>query len=119
MTAWEGGKGSAPRPLSVDGDTFASNWDRIFGQDCKGRRMGCKACERRRKALAERRAKAKARGRKVEAAAIGAVLAASEAVGKAINGEARDEQDRAAGSGGAESDGGSDERHRGGPGQAG
>lgn len=40
MTAWEGGKGSAPRPLSVDGDTFASNWDRIFGQDCKGQADG-------------------------------------------------------------------------------
>lgn len=40
MTAWEGGKGSAPRPLSVDGDTFASNWDRIFGQDCKGQEDG-------------------------------------------------------------------------------
>lgn len=56
--------------------------------------MACKECERRRKALAERRAKAKARGRKVEAAAISAVLAASEAVGKAINGEVRDERDR-------------------------
>ena len=33
-------KGSAPRPLSVDGDTFASNWDRIFGQDCKGQADG-------------------------------------------------------------------------------
>ena len=56
--------------------------------------MGCKACERRRKALAERRAKAKARGRKVEAAAIGAVLAASEAAGKAlgIHGEVEDER---------------------------
>ena len=66
--------------------------------------MACKACERRRKALAERRAKAKARGRKVEAAAIGAVLAASEAVDKAINGEVRDERDRAAGSSGNEQD---------------
>lgn len=25
-----GGKGSAPRPYSVDQETFASNWDRIF-----------------------------------------------------------------------------------------
>ena len=66
--------------------------------------MACKACERRRKALAERRAKAKARGRKVEAAAIGAVLAASEAVGKAINGEVRDERDRGPGSSGNEQD---------------
>ena len=56
--------------------------------------MACKACERRSKALAERRAKAKARGRKVEAAAIGAVLAASEAAGKAlgIHGEVEDER---------------------------
>ena len=66
--------------------------------------MACKACERRRKALAERRAKAKARGRKVEAAAIGAVLAASEAAGKAINGEVSDEQDRGPGGRGNEQD---------------
>lgn len=26
------GKGSSPRPYSVDGQTFASNWDRIFGK---------------------------------------------------------------------------------------
>lgn len=26
----DGGKGSAPRPFSVDRDTFASNWDRTF-----------------------------------------------------------------------------------------
>lgn len=26
------GKGSAPRPFSVDQTTFASNWDRIFSQ---------------------------------------------------------------------------------------
>lgn len=25
------GKGDAPRPFSVDGTTFASNWERIFG----------------------------------------------------------------------------------------
>lgn len=49
--------------------------------------MGCRACERRRKALAKRRADAKARGRKVEAAAIGAVLAVSDA----INGEVEDD----------------------------
>ena len=28
----DGGKGSAPRPYSVDQKTFASNWDRIFGK---------------------------------------------------------------------------------------
>jgi DnaJ-class molecular chaperone len=26
-----GGKGSAPRPLSVDSDTFADNWAATFG----------------------------------------------------------------------------------------
>ena len=31
MTA--GGKGSAPRPKSVDAETFASNWDAIFGKN--------------------------------------------------------------------------------------
>ena len=28
----DGGKGSAPRPLSVDQETFESNWDRIFSK---------------------------------------------------------------------------------------
>lgn len=28
----DGGKGSAPRPFSVDQNTFASNWDAIFGK---------------------------------------------------------------------------------------
>jgi len=28
----DGGKGSAPRPYSVDQDTFANNWDAIFGR---------------------------------------------------------------------------------------
>ena len=28
----DGGKGSRPRPKSVDADTFASNWDSIFGK---------------------------------------------------------------------------------------
>ncbi len=26
------GKGDTPRPLSVDSNTFANNWDRIFGK---------------------------------------------------------------------------------------
>lgn len=26
----DGGKGSTPRPFSVDQETFANNWDRIF-----------------------------------------------------------------------------------------
>ena len=56
--------------------------------------MGCKACERRRKALAEKLRKKQAQGKQVQAAAIGAVLAVTEAVGKAIgiNGEVEDEQ---------------------------
>lgn len=28
----DGGKGSSPRPFSVDQNTFASNWDAIFGK---------------------------------------------------------------------------------------
>lgn len=27
------GKGSTPRPKSVDEETFGSNWDRIFGSN--------------------------------------------------------------------------------------
>lgn len=30
MSTWHGGKGSARRPPSVDDETIASNWDRIF-----------------------------------------------------------------------------------------
>lgn len=32
MAMSDGGKGSSPRPYSVDQETFASNWDRIFGK---------------------------------------------------------------------------------------
>ena len=28
----DGGKGSAPRPKSVDSETFSNNWDAIFGK---------------------------------------------------------------------------------------
>lgn len=28
----DGGKGSAPRPYSVDQKTFEDNWDKIFGK---------------------------------------------------------------------------------------
>lgn len=31
----DGGKGSAPRPYSVDQKTFDSNWDAIFGKKKK------------------------------------------------------------------------------------
>jgi hypothetical protein len=47
--------------------------------------MGCKECERRRKALAEKRRKKQEQGKPVQAAALGAVLAVSEAAGKAID----------------------------------
>ena len=30
-----GGKGSAPRPYSIDQKTFANNWDAIFGKKKK------------------------------------------------------------------------------------
>jgi len=30
-----GGKGDTPRPYSVDQNTFASNWDTIFGKKKK------------------------------------------------------------------------------------
>ncbi len=30
-----GGKGSSPRPFSVDQSTFASNWDNVFGRKKK------------------------------------------------------------------------------------
>lgn len=33
--ASDGGKGSAPRPFGVNQDTFASNWDAIFGKKDK------------------------------------------------------------------------------------
>ena len=58
--------------------------------------MGCKACERRRKALAEKRRKKQEQGKPVQAAALGAVLAVSEAVGKTlgVNGEVEDGQER-------------------------
>lgn len=29
------GKGDAPRPLSVDSETFANNWERVFGKKNK------------------------------------------------------------------------------------
>jgi hypothetical protein len=29
----DGGKGSSPRPFSVDQTTFGSNWDAIFGKN--------------------------------------------------------------------------------------
>lgn len=63
--------------------------------------MGCKPCARRRKALeAKRKAKAE-QGKPVQAAALGAVLAATEAVGKVIgiHGEVEDGELGRAGTG--------------------
>ncbi|MDN4481854.1 hypothetical protein [Demequina muriae] len=31
----DGGKGSAPRPYNVDQQTFAANWERVFGKGSK------------------------------------------------------------------------------------
>jgi len=64
--------------------------------------MGCKACERRRKALAEKRRKKQEQGKQVQAAALGAVLAVTEAAGKAlgIHGEVGDERRENPGDGG-------------------
>ena len=61
--------------------------------------MGCKACERRRKALAEKRRQKQAQGKPVQAAALGAVLAVTEVAGKAlgIQGEVEDGQERTQG----------------------
>ena len=42
MIANDGGKGSAPRPLSVDNQTFSDNFERIFGR--KPRQVRCEAC---------------------------------------------------------------------------
>jgi hypothetical protein len=32
---WHGGKGSRPRPYSVDQQTFESNWELAFGKNKK------------------------------------------------------------------------------------
>lgn len=63
--------------------------------------MVCKACERRRKALAEKRRKKQEQGKPVQAAALGAVLAVTEAAGKAlgIHGEVEGGQGTAEGDG--------------------
>ena len=34
----DGGKGSTPRPFSVDKETFDNNWDRIFSNNEKRRK---------------------------------------------------------------------------------
>lgn len=54
--------------------------------------MGCSACAKRRKALLAKRRQKQAQGKPVQAAALGAVLAVSEAAGKVmgIHGEVED-----------------------------
>lgn len=32
MSEHQNGKGDTPRPFSVDQETFANNWERIFGK---------------------------------------------------------------------------------------
>lgn len=76
--------------------------------------MGCSACAKRRKALLAKRKQKQAQGKPVQAAALGAVLAVSEAAGKVIgiHGEVEHEDDQehgaeasdVAGSQGAEPD---------------
>jgi len=41
----DGGKGSAPRPFSVDQETFGSNWDRIFSKK-QEREIGAEVAQR-------------------------------------------------------------------------
>lgn len=54
--------------------------------------MGCTPCARRRKAAQKAREKKAAEGKRLQAAAIGAAMAVTEAVGKAIgiHGEVED-----------------------------
>lgn len=56
--------------------------------------MACSACAKRRKALLAKRKQKQAQGKSVQAAALGAVLAVSEAAGKVmgIHGEVEDGQ---------------------------
>lgn len=54
--------------------------------------MGCTPCARRRKAAQKAREKKAAEGKRLQAAAIGAALAVTDAVGKAIGIEAGDDE---------------------------
>jgi hypothetical protein len=58
--------------------------------ESSGNEMGCSACEKRRRMLKALKDKKKLKGQQVQAAAIGAVLAVSEAAGKLIHGEVED-----------------------------
>lgn len=55
--------------------------------------MGCSACARRRKALEAKRKAKQAQGKPLQAAALGAVLAVSETVGKAIGAQGEVQND--------------------------
>ena len=56
--------------------------------------MACSACEKRRRMLKALKDKKKLKGQRVQAAALGAVLAVSEAAGKALGIEASNGTDR-------------------------
>lgn len=38
------GKGSSPRPFSVDQETFESNWEKAFGKKDKTIKLECGEC---------------------------------------------------------------------------
>ena len=38
------GKGSRPRPFSVDKETFDNNWDNIFSKKTKETKIECGSC---------------------------------------------------------------------------
>lgn len=50
----DGGKGSAPRPFSVDSETFANNWDSIFGKKKLDGNYDCHRCFKENNALVNR-----------------------------------------------------------------
>lgn len=39
VSAWHGGKGSKPRPVSVSQQQFSDNWDRIFANKTKDKKQ--------------------------------------------------------------------------------
>ena len=58
--------------------------------ESSGNETGCSACEKRRRMLKALKDKKKLNGQQVQAAAIGAVLAVSEAAGKALGASGED-----------------------------
>ena len=49
----DGGKGSRPRPFSVDQETFANNWSAIFGKKIGGN-YDCHRCFKENNAMVDR-----------------------------------------------------------------